>query len=147
MSATTSRMQAGTWARRPSRRFLTFFAGSLGGLVVDVGGFALLTALGVLPALANVISSGCSISIVYLLVTRFTFGTAARPITYVAFFGWYAANIAVTSTAIALATHLLVPMPLLWKAVSVPLSFVANYGFSRLLFERLTGTATEGARR
>ena len=123
---------------RPSHRrgFVMFFLGSLGGLTVDLGGFWLLATVGVPPGIANVTSSAASVTVVYLLVTRFTFGTGVRLSTYVLFVAWYGCNIAVTSTAIQVASTLVLPLPLLWKIASIPLSFLANYGFSRWLFSR-----------
>lgn len=121
-----------------------FFLGSLGGLAVDVGGFAVLVTFGLPPAAANVVSSACSISVVYLLVTRFTFGAGARTSTYALFVAWYCANIAITSTFIALATTHVSAVPLLWKLITIPFSFTANFAFSRLLFRRLSPAVQPG---
>lgn len=116
------------------RQFGLFFLGSLAGLVIDLGGFALLTWLGVVPWIANFCSSVTSISVVYLLVTRYAFGAGTRSWKYFAFVGWYLANILVFSTIIQLlvsATHL---EPFLWKICTIPVSFLVNYFFSRWLF-------------
>jgi putative flippase GtrA len=121
------------------RQFLTFFAGSAAGLLVDLGGFWFLVNVGLQPWLANATSSVTSITVVYLLVTRYTFGVGARPISYVAFVAWYCLNIALFSIVIQLLSHAIPADPFLLKLASVPLSFVANFLFSRLLFARLTG--------
>lgn len=120
------------------RQFGVFFLGSLAGLVIDLGGFALLTALGIVPWVANFCSSITSITVVYLLVTRYAFGAGARSWKYFAFVGWYLANILVFSTLIQLlssATHV---EPFWWKVCSIPFSFVLNYAFSRWLFRSRT---------
>lgn len=116
------------------RRFASFFLGSLAGLTVDLGGFAGLVAIGVPPGVANLCSSFASISLVYLLVTRFTFGVGARTTTYVAFVIWYSTSILVFSSAIAWLTSVTGEAPILCKLATVPISFAANYGFSRFLF-------------
>lgn len=120
------------------RQFLTFFAGSAAGLLVDLGGFWLLVSLGLQPWLANATSSAVSITVVYLLVTRYTFGVGARPISYVVFVAWYCLNIAVFSMLIQVLSHAIPADPFLLKLASVPPSFIANFLFSRLLFARLT---------
>lgn len=116
------------------RTFISFFLGSAIGLLIDLGGFALLHALGVAPWLANVISSTASITAVYLLVTRYTFGVSTRPATYLLFLGWYGLNITVTSTLIQLLSSATGLDPFIWKLISVPVSFTANFLFSRFLF-------------
>ena len=119
---------------RPTRQFLGFVLGSGAGLVVDLGGFSLLVALGVSAGAANLCSSFASITVVYLLVTRYSFGVGTRVSTYVLFFTWYSVAIIAFSSAIeylVLTTGLL---PIACKLASVPVSFSLNYAFSRLLF-------------
>ena len=84
------------------RRLLSFAAGSSVGLVIDLGGFFLLVSAGVVPWLANAISSSAAVTAVYLLVTRYAFGTVRQLRTYVAFVAWYAFVIVVSSTSIQL---------------------------------------------
>lgn len=118
----------------PSRRFSGFVMGSGAGLLVDLGGFGLLVALGVAPGIANLCSSFASITVVYLLVTRYSFGVGTRPSTYVLFVAWYSLAIIVFSTLIEWAVVTTGLQPIVCKLASVPLSFTLNYAFSRFLF-------------
>ena len=125
------------------RRLLSFAAGSSVGLVIDLGGFFALVSLGLAPWLANVISSSAAVTAVYLLVTRYAFGARRRVRTYVVFVAWYAAVIVVSSTAIQLLAVSTAVDPFVWKLVSIPFTFAANFCFSLLLFRdrRLTAPA------
>jgi len=117
------------------RGFLSFLGGSAAGLAIDLTGFWLLShAANLPPAFANVISSVVSVTVVYLLVTRYSFGVGVRPSTYVFFVGWYLLNISVFSWLIGTMSAATGVEPFVWKLASVPISFVANYAFSRLLF-------------
>ncbi|QNO37048.1 GtrA family protein [Protaetiibacter sp. SSC-01] len=117
-----------------TREFWTFFGGSAAGLAVDLVGFQLLVWAGLPPWLANGTSSVVSITVVYLLVTRYTFGVGTRLSTYVLFVGWYLTSIVVFSSLIQLAVSLTDWVPFAWKLVTVPISFSLNYLFSRFLF-------------
>lgn len=137
MNAVTSRRSVARLHRfRPSRRFAAFVLGSGAGLVVDLGGFSGLVALGVAPGLANLCSSFASITVVYLLVTRYSFGVGTRPSTYVIFVAWYSLAIIVFSTLIGWAVVATASAPIVCKLASVPFSFSLNYAFSRFLFRR-----------
>jgi putative flippase GtrA len=120
-----------------ARRFASFFVGSLAGLVVDLGGFAVLVMVGVQPGVSNLCSSFASISVVYLLVTRFTFGVGARPVTYIAFVAWYSTSVLVYSGVIVLLVAETGLPAIACKLMTVPVSFAANYAFSRVLFRKL----------
>ncbi len=122
--------------RERFREFLSFFLGSGAGLLVDLGGFQLLVWAGVAPGIANATSSITSITVVYLLVTRYAFGVGTAPSTYVLFVGWYLLNIATFSALIQLASAATAVHPFVWKLCSVPPSFLLNYLFSRFLFGR-----------
>lgn len=128
--------------RRRIREFMTFFGGSAVGLTIDLVGFQLLLLLGLEPWLANATSSTASITAVYLLVTRYSFGVGTRLSTYAAFFTWYALSIVIFSALIQLAVGVTDCHPFLWKLVSVPVSFLLNYTFSRFLF-RATGSGPD----
>ncbi len=123
------------------RRLLSFAAGSSAGLVIDLGGFFTLVTLGVAPWLANAISSSAAVTAVYLLVTRYTFGARRRVRTYVVFVAWYAAVIVVSSTAIQLLAATTAVDPFVWKLVSIPFTFAANFCFSLVLFRDRRFTA------
>lgn len=116
------------------KRLLSFAAGSSVGLVIDLGGFLLLHAAGVVPWLANGLSSSAAVTAVYLLVTRYAFGAERRWWTYVAFVAWYASVIVALSAVIQLLSTATGVDPFLWKLASVPVTFSANFGFSLLLF-------------
>lgn len=116
------------------RRLLSFAAGSSAGLAIDLGGFALLTVAGVVPWLANAISSSAAVTAVYLLVTRYAFGADRRIRTYVAFVAWYASVIVVLSVAIQLLVTATDVPALAWKVASIPFTFSANFLFSQVLF-------------
>jgi len=119
--------------------FAGFFAGSAGGLLVDLVGFQLLVWLSVAPWLANGVSSLTSITVVYLLVTRYSFGVETRRLTYALFLAWYVLSIVVFSGLIQMATSLSGLDPMIWKLCSVPVSFSFNYLFSRVLFRQGVG--------
>lgn len=116
------------------RRFFAFFAGSAAGLAIDLIGFAILVAVGVAPWLSNGISSFASITAVYLLVTRYSFGVGTKATTYIAFVAWYSASIVLFSFLIQTLTSATDLSPYLWKLCSVPFSFALNYLFSLFLF-------------
>ena len=118
------------------RRLLSFAAGSSVGLAIDLGGFLLLVSAGVAPWPANCISSSAAVTAVYLLVTRYAFGTVRRLRTYIAFLAWYAFVIVVSSTAIQLLTASTEADPFVWKLASIPITFAANFCFSQILFRR-----------
>jgi putative flippase GtrA len=123
------------------RQFIAFFWGSAAGLAVDLVSFQVLVWFGLEPWLANGVSSFLSITVVYLLVTRYSFGADTRLWTYVVFVAWYTLMIVIMSTLIQLLSSATHGEPFLWKLASVPVSFTANYLFSRFLFERLTRKA------
>lgn len=116
------------------RQFLSFFGGSAVGLLIDLVGFQLLVLAGLLPWQANAISSTLALTAVYFLVARFAFAAEARVRTYLLFFAWYGTNIVVFSSLIQLAVTLTDGPPLGFKLASIPVSFAANYLFSRVLF-------------
>lgn len=124
-----------------SPQFLRFLSGSAAGLTIDLVGFTLLVLAGVEPGIANLCSSFASISVVYVLVTRFAFGARAGAPSYALFVAWYSASILLFSTLIELAATWSGASPLIWKAASVPLSFGLNFLFSRWLFGRGTRRA------
>lgn len=126
-----------------TREFMTFLGGSAVGLTIDLVGFQLLLVSGLEPWLANMISSSASITTVYLLVSRYSFGTGTRLSTYTAFLAWYTMSILTFSMLIQFAVSETDWHPFLWKLISVPVSFLLNYTFSRFLF-RTPGTGTEG---
>ncbi|CAN5277614.1 hypothetical protein BH09ACT5_BH09ACT5_14100 [soil metagenome] len=136
---------------RPQRRswralvleFLRFLGSSGVGLATDLALFQLLVWAGLPPWGANAISASTAITVVYVLAARFAFGQDTRLSTYVLFFGWYAASVAITSVVIELLSTATGVTPFLWKLATVPVTFGANYLFSRFLFRpRGAGSAS-----
>lgn len=122
------------WQAPRIRQFLSFLGGSAVGLAIDLLAFALLLVLGLQPWLANAISSTLALTAVYFLVARYSFGARARISTYVLFFAWYGATIVLVSLFVDTASSLSGWAPLVWKLISIPISFVSNFLFSRYLF-------------
>ena len=118
------------------KEFVAFFWGSAVGLAIDLVGFQILVWVGLLPWQANAISSTLSITAVYLLVTRFSFESRSKLSTYFIFLIWYGCSILFFSVVIQLGVSLLDWHPLTCKLLSVPVSFLLNYFFSRFLFRR-----------
>ena len=124
-------------SRSAGIQFLRFFASSAGGLVTDVVLFQALLLLGLDPWLANAISSAAAITVVYLLATRYAFGTETRWLTYAVFFGWYAGIVVAVSLFVQAMTTATDLPAIVWKLASIPVSFVLNYLFSRFLLTRV----------
>lgn len=121
-------------ARSRTREFWSFFGGSAVGLVIDLLGFQVLLWVGLEPWLANLASSAASITAVYFLVSRYSFGASARMRTYLLFVGWYGTSIVLFSLVIQLAATETGWYPMVWKLLTVPVSFALNYLFSRYVF-------------
>lgn len=121
-------------ARSRARQFWTFFGGSAVGLLIDLLGFQGLLWSGVEPWVANLVSSAASITAVYFLVSRYSFGAEARMLTYLLFAGWYGASIVLFSSLIQFASAETGWYPMVWKLLTVPVSFALNYLFSRYVF-------------
>lgn len=110
--------------------------GSLTGLTADLAIFQTLIRLGALPAIANTASSAVGVTIAYLLVTKYAFGTERSKKTYFAFISWYAFSIISFSLLIQLTADITGWPPLVCKLASLPFSFSANFTFSRILFRK-----------
>lgn len=126
------------------RQALRFLVGACLGLSVDLALFGLLTWLGLAPWAANLVSSACAVTVVYLVSTRYAFGAAMSVRSYVLFVGWYALTIAVFSLLIQLVVSETGWAPLVVKMLSLPPSFLANFLFSRALFHRAPVPAAAG---
>lgn len=113
---------------------IRFLLGSLAGLICDLTLFELFIWLGALPALANAASSAVGVTVAYLLVTKYAFGTRRSKKTYLAFVTWYALSIILFSFLIQLTAARTGWPPLVSKLASLPFSFSANFAFSRFLF-------------
>jgi putative flippase GtrA len=128
--------------RPTTAQFLRFLAGSAAGLTVDLVVFAGAVQIGAPPWVANSLSAGCAVVVVYLLATRYAFGSDRTPGGFVLFVGWYVLSILVFSVFIEV-LHLRTGWPpFVCKLVSLPPSFAANFLVSRALLHRRAG---EGA--
>lgn len=124
------------------RRLLSFALGSGAGLAADLLTFSALVLVGVPPIVANLVSTAVATTIVYLLVTRYTFSAVRRARTYLLFFGWYAALSVVVSVLIEALSHGDRGWALALKLLSVPCTFTANYLFSTFLLSPSIRVAT-----
>lgn len=116
------------------RQAARFLVGAGVGVAVDLGLFEVLARLGVPPGIANVVSAGSSVVVVYLIVTRYAFEQRRSGRTFGLFVGWYTLSILVFSGLIEL-LHSATGWPAFTcKLVSLLPSFTANFVASRLLF-------------
>ncbi|MCF6509410.1 GtrA family protein [Blastococcus sp. MG754426] len=113
-----------------------FLMGSGLGLAVDLGLFYLAVRLGAPPWLANVISAGCAVVVVYLFVTKYAFAGGRTRTSFLLFVAWYVTSIAIFSVLIDVLHAQTGWAPFVCKLVSLPPSFAANFAASKLLFGR-----------
>jgi putative flippase GtrA len=124
---------SGRW-RRLLHQVTQFLLGSCLGLAVDLGLFAAGVRLGAPPWLANLVSAGCAVVVVYLFVTKYAFRSERSRGTFLLFVGWYVVSIVVFSVLIDL-LHAQTGWPaFVCKLLSLPPSFAANFLASKLLF-------------
>ena len=116
-----------------------FLLGSGLGLAVDLGLFYLAVRLGAPPWLANVVSAGCAVVVVYLFVTKYAFVGGRSRASFLLFVGWYVTSIAIFSVFIDVLHTQTGWAPFVCKLVSLPPSFAANFAASKLLFGRAAG--------
>ena len=126
-------------------QFLRFLLGSAAGLTVDLLVFAAAVRAGASPWVANTLSAGCAVVVVYLLATRYAFGSDRTSRGFVLFVGWYVVSILLFSAFIeALYIGTGWP-PFVCKLLSLPPSFAANFVVSRALLRRPAAGGTVGA--
>ncbi|WP_166509536.1 GtrA family protein [Blastococcus sp. TF02-8] len=123
------------------RQFLRFLLGSCLGLAVDLALFETGVRLGLTPGLANVASSACAVVVVFLFVTKYAFRAERTTTSFFLFVCWYALSIAFFSVFIQVLHDSSGWAPFVCKLVSLPLSFGANFVFSRFLFRPRGGAA------
>lgn len=127
-------------------QFMRFFVGSCLGLVVDLSLFEVGVRAGLAPGLANVVSAGCAVVVVFLFVTKYAFRADRTRSSFALFVGWYSFSILVFSLLIELLHDGTGWAPFICKLVSLPPSFAANFGFSRFLFRDRRPAADEAGR-
>jgi putative flippase GtrA len=115
------------------------------GLVVDLSIFALGVRLGASPWLANTMSAGGAVVVVYLFVTKYAFRTRRSRATFVGFVAWYLISIVLFSFLIEMLHEGTGWAPFLCKLMSLPFSFGANFGASKMLFRERSGVIGRGA--
>jgi putative flippase GtrA len=93
-----------------------------------------LTSAGLPPWLANTISAATSVVVLYVIVTRFAFRHRGSVLTFALFAVWYTLSILFFSWLIQVGVDQLGLHPMVSKICTLPLSFVTNFTFSRLLF-------------
>ncbi|MGY1748058.1 GtrA family protein [Modestobacter sp. SYSU DS0511] len=132
-------------ARAQLRQLLQFLLGSCLGLAVDLSVFALGIRLGAAPWLANTLSAGCAVVVVYLFVTKYAFRGGRSRSSFLMFVAWYVTSILGFSLLIELLHVVTGWAPFLCKLVSLPFSFAANFGVSKVLFRQRPAAVVPGA--
>lgn len=121
-------------SRRLLRELVRFLLGSGLGLAVDLGVFWIAVRYGSPVWLANMLSAGCAVVVVYLFVTRYVFAGGRSRTSFAVFVGWYVLSIVAMSFLIDFLHAWTGWSPFLCKLVSLPPSFAANFVASKLLF-------------
>ena len=119
-----------------SRSFKRFFISSLLGLGIDLLTFQILVICKFSLWLANLCSSSLAIAVLYFLVSRYTFSGRGSPLAVLIFYSWYFSVILSFSLIIELIVSFSGITPFLVKAITVPISFLLNYLFSKYVFRR-----------
>jgi hypothetical protein len=116
------------------RQLLHFLLGSCMGLAVDLSTFAVAVHLGAPPWLANTVSAGCAVVVVYLFVTKYAFRTGRSQGTFLTFVAWYVTSILLFSFLIEVLHQQTGWAAFSCKLLSLPFSFAANFTVSKVLF-------------
>lgn len=118
------------------REVFRFLVGTCLGLTVDLAVFEAAVRLGAPPGVANVLSSGCAVVVMYVVVTRYVFRSDRSRASFAVFVGYYAVSIAAFSVVIQVLHDTTGWLPFVCKLVSLPLSFATNFVFSKVIFRR-----------
>jgi putative flippase GtrA len=111
-------------------RLLRFALVSGTGLAIDVGLFLVLVHLGLRAGYANLISATVAVTFVYFVSTRNIFNYAGRfllPL-FLLYLGYQVVAVSAASWAVDLIVALGI-LPVLAKALILPITFSANYLF------------------
>jgi putative flippase GtrA len=119
--------------RETLAQLLRFLLGSAAGLTVDLVVFAVAVRVGAPPWMANSLSAGCAVVVVYVLATRYAFDSTRTPRGFVLFVGWYVVSILLFSGFIEVLYAQTGWPAFVCKLVSLPPSFAANFLVSRML--------------
>ena len=132
-------------------RALKFAVTSGLGLGLDVGVFAALTAFGVAPGVANLISAACGVTFVYFASVRRVFSYEGERLLslFALYVAYQVAAVAGASWAVAELARLI--WPLAAKIAILPVTFSANFLFMQFITRsrrravaRIEGTPTGG---
>jgi putative flippase GtrA len=126
------------------RQLVRFLMGSCLGLVVDLALFEIGVRLGAAPGVANTISAGSAVIVVYLFITKYAFTGDRTTSSFLLFVAWYVTSIVVFSVLIEVLHGATGWTPFLCKLVSLPFSFAANFGVSKVLFRSRRGSDGAG---
>jgi len=105
----------------------SFFISAVFGLVCDLVVYTTLVLLTVPAGPSNFVSSGLSILLVYLILTKNIFRGGTGPKKFFYFVSWYLISISTTSIFIDFLNSELGFNKLLCKIVVIPISFLANF--------------------
>ena len=121
-------------------RVVRFAVFSAGGLTLDVTLFLILVAFGVRPGYANAASAAVAVTFVYALSTRYVFNYNGRfllPL-FLAYIVYHTAAVALASWAVD-AIVLRGVLPVMAKALVLPVTFTCNYAFLDFLTRARSG--------
>lgn len=119
---------------RAMLRVLKFGISSGMGLSIDLIVYLTLDSVGIDASLANLVSSFLAITALYFLVSRYAFQKDPNPFKFLYFVVWYSAMILAMSAIVHVMHSAWGFTALFAKLVTIPVSFVLNYFFSKRLF-------------
>jgi putative flippase GtrA len=121
------------------REYRGFFVGATMGLSVDVALYSTLVLLTVPAGPSNFFSSGLSVLVVYMLLTKNVFKNSASPKRFLLFITWYVCSISAASLLIDFLHLELEIDKFLCKLIVVPLSFMSNFFIVRRILSGAGG--------
>ncbi len=121
-----------------SREFLSYFIFTFIGLLIDLALFTVLNTGTSLPVwIANEISSYTAVTFVFITVSRYSFSKKGFSwLSYLMYIIYISLSILVFSWSIDFLVQHIKLLPLLCKSVVLPISFLVNYYFTRLIIQK-----------
>ena len=104
-----------------------FFVIGLAGVSLDLLLFSLLVAVGVRPSVSSIISSSIAVCLAYVVSSQRVFRVRLSLLRLAAYFGWYALSNTAFAIALDAAWMTFGGPPILWKIVTLPVSFLLNF--------------------
>lgn len=127
-------MQINNWFSQITKFGIT----SLTGLTIDFFIYFALIQSHVLAGFSNFISSGIAVVVVYVLSTKFVFNKRKQnSLQIFSFFAYYALSISIFSIVIQIILFCTDANELTTKFWIIPISFIANFIFSKAIIERI----------